>query len=553
VLCGHLTIGGTALEELARGIGEELKPEFEVYDGNLSLVGGSNCTQPPSRKVDSSDRNGNNDESGGPDDGGDPPGDGKTGQPLDAAAQGSPAGVSAARVPWSRGFQRHVRSLAALLGMPLPGDPRDALRFVEALVEASGEEIAELRESQESLYTHAEVEEMSARVRERVRDLQTEVAGLRAQLAERRESADRADRGGGGGGGDPAEDHAADPGEPSATGALPEDVAALRARLEDTEAAIANLSRQRSEDEAEIERAEAEIARLAAELERVSAERDAPRPVRAGCDRAVQVGAGCAPDESLVTGESFSPARAAAPSPEPVPQQAEQQVVQQQQQQVKQPVVLNLTPGLSAADAIFGDIGKIAAAPAEVPAASPSSPAPSPPPSSTAPSPPPSSTAPAPPPSSTAPSPPPPSPRPSTQDPPDSAIVAKPAAAAPEPKPQSSVAAAAVVAPAPSPTLALAGPPRERTVSSVLRALVSPARPEGWMPDEHTECCVRCDASFTWNNRRHHCRACKLIFCAGCTEMMTKYVRIKASKTKMRPVRIRLCAGCRCGGAGDAD
>jgi hypothetical protein len=38
-----------------------------------------------------------------------------------------------------------------------------------------------------------------------------------------------------------------------------------------------------------------------------------------------------------------------------------------------------------------------------------------------------------------------------------------------------------------------------------------------WMPDLETDNCLRCSTKFTFSKRRHHCRACGLIFCSKCS------------------------------------
>ena len=37
-----------------------------------------------------------------------------------------------------------------------------------------------------------------------------------------------------------------------------------------------------------------------------------------------------------------------------------------------------------------------------------------------------------------------------------------------------------------------------------------------WLPDSQTDSCMRCQTKFTFRKRRHHCRACGLIFCSTC-------------------------------------
>lgn len=37
-----------------------------------------------------------------------------------------------------------------------------------------------------------------------------------------------------------------------------------------------------------------------------------------------------------------------------------------------------------------------------------------------------------------------------------------------------------------------------------------------WMPDSETDACLKCSVKFSFRTRRHHCRACGLIFCSKC-------------------------------------
>lgn len=37
-----------------------------------------------------------------------------------------------------------------------------------------------------------------------------------------------------------------------------------------------------------------------------------------------------------------------------------------------------------------------------------------------------------------------------------------------------------------------------------------------WLDDTETDSCMKCSAGFTFRKRRHHCRACGLIFCSSC-------------------------------------
>ena len=40
---------------------------------------------------------------------------------------------------------------------------------------------------------------------------------------------------------------------------------------------------------------------------------------------------------------------------------------------------------------------------------------------------------------------------------------------------------------------------------------------ECMLADQHQQTCMRCGTAFTWISGRHHCRACKNIFCSTCS------------------------------------
>jgi uncharacterized protein YjbI with pentapeptide repeats len=44
-----------------------------------------------------------------------------------------------------------------------------------------------------------------------------------------------------------------------------------------------------------------------------------------------------------------------------------------------------------------------------------------------------------------------------------------------------------------------------------------------WLPDSHSENCLRCHAQFTRENRRHHCRTCGWLVCDACSPFRTVY------------------------------
>jgi FYVE/RhoGEF/PH domain-containing protein 5/6 len=41
--------------------------------------------------------------------------------------------------------------------------------------------------------------------------------------------------------------------------------------------------------------------------------------------------------------------------------------------------------------------------------------------------------------------------------------------------------------------------------------------PAVWVPDAKSEGCMRCNATFGWRRRRHHCRLCGRVVCASCS------------------------------------
>lgn len=50
------------------------------------------------------------------------------------------------------------------------------------------------------------------------------------------------------------------------------------------------------------------------------------------------------------------------------------------------------------------------------------------------------------------------------------------------------------------------------------RAKVEHFVPAIWVPDQKTETCMRCNSSFGWRRRRHHCRLCGRVVCASCSD-----------------------------------
>lgn len=39
-----------------------------------------------------------------------------------------------------------------------------------------------------------------------------------------------------------------------------------------------------------------------------------------------------------------------------------------------------------------------------------------------------------------------------------------------------------------------------------------------WLPDNESDVCMKCNTRFTFRKRRHHCRACGLLFCSNCCD-----------------------------------
>ncbi|KNC85147.1 hypothetical protein SARC_02640, partial [Sphaeroforma arctica JP610] len=62
-------------------------------------------------------------------------------------------------------------------------------------------------------------------------------------------------------------------------------------------------------------------------------------------------------------------------------------------------------------------------------------------------------------------------------------------------------------------------------------------RPE-WANDEDVNECARCEETFNWTRRRHHCRSCGGIFCASCASNYVTIDRLAYT----RPVRV--CGDC---------
>ncbi len=50
------------------------------------------------------------------------------------------------------------------------------------------------------------------------------------------------------------------------------------------------------------------------------------------------------------------------------------------------------------------------------------------------------------------------------------------------------------------------------TDSEKMLGIIAPV----WLNDSEAENCMKCNTGFTFRKRRHHCRACGLIFCSDC-------------------------------------
>jgi len=66
-----------------------------------------------------------------------------------------------------------------------------------------------------------------------------------------------------------------------------------------------------------------------------------------------------------------------------------------------------------------------------------------------------------------------------------------------------------------------------------------------WMPDEAIDGCLKCSKPFTFLRRRHHCRACGLIFCAECAPRTSNRRGLQKGEVTHK----RVCMDC-AGGLG---
>jgi hypothetical protein len=55
------------------------------------------------------------------------------------------------------------------------------------------------------------------------------------------------------------------------------------------------------------------------------------------------------------------------------------------------------------------------------------------------------------------------------------------------------------------------------------------------MPDPETDVCLKCSTKFSFRTRRHHCRACGLIFCSKCCylKISLPYIVNKSNSTNI--------------------
>jgi hypothetical protein len=74
------------------------------------------------------------------------------------------------------------------------------------------------------------------------------------------------------------------------------------------------------------------------------------------------------------------------------------------------------------------------------------------------------------------------------------------------------------------------------TSSTAIGAASQP--PPRWLKDDHTTACTQCASSFDLLTRRHHCRACGLVFCTSCTAQRERVVQFGFTE----PVRV--CLAC---------
>lgn len=62
-----------------------------------------------------------------------------------------------------------------------------------------------------------------------------------------------------------------------------------------------------------------------------------------------------------------------------------------------------------------------------------------------------------------------------------------------------------------------------------------------WIPDQASAICMRCSDKFTMTQRRHHCRKCGFVVCAGCSKKKAVIEHIHPTK------QLRVCSVCHSG------
>jgi len=68
-----------------------------------------------------------------------------------------------------------------------------------------------------------------------------------------------------------------------------------------------------------------------------------------------------------------------------------------------------------------------------------------------------------------------------------------------------------------------------------------PESPSHWISDEARKSCHKCSTNFSIFNRKHHCRSCRDVFCASCTNFR---LLARAKRERNLIVRVRVCQDC---------
>lgn len=72
-----------------------------------------------------------------------------------------------------------------------------------------------------------------------------------------------------------------------------------------------------------------------------------------------------------------------------------------------------------------------------------------------------------------------------------------------------------------------------------------PANRQPWVVDSTSQRCTWCQRSFTLTRRRHHCRACGLLFCSSCAFKKERVEHPASSNNQDRPAAVvRVCDTC---------